>query len=202
MTQQKIYGYIRVSTREQNEERQRIALLEMGVPKSQIYMDKLSGKDFERPQYKKLLRKLDGESVLYVKSIDRLGRNYVDLNEQWRVITKEKGADIVVIDMPILDTRREKNLMGTFISDIVLALLSYVAESERHNIKQRQEEGIRAAKKRGVQFGRPTKPLPENFAEVYEKWSSGEVVGKQAAVLCNMPMSTFYKRASEYKREL
>ncbi|MCI8375394.1 MAG: recombinase family protein [Lachnospiraceae bacterium] len=202
MTQQKIYGYIRVSTREQNEERQRIALLEMGVPKSQIYMDKLSGKDFERPQYKKLLRKLDGESVLYVKSIDRLGRNYVDLNEQWRVITKEKGADIVVIDMPLLDTRREKNLMGTFISDIVLALLSYVAESERHNIKQRQEEGIRAAKKRGVQFGRPTKPLPENFAEVYEKWSSGEVVGKQAAVLCNMPMSTFYKRASEYKREL
>ena len=165
-------------------------------------MDKLSGKDFERPQYKKLLRKLDGESVLYVKSIDRLGRNYVDLNEQWRVITKEKGADIVVIDMPLLDTRREKNLMGTFISDIVLALLSYVAESERHNIKQRQEEGIRAAKKRGVQFGRPTKPLPENFAEVYEKWSSGEVVGKQAAVLCNMPMSTFYKRASEYKREL
>ena len=202
MTQQKIYGYIRVSTREQNEERQRIALLEMGVPKSQIYMDKLSGKDFERPQYKKLLRKLDGESVLYVKSIDRLGRNYVDLNEQWRVITKEKGADIVVIDMPLLDTRREKNLMGTFISDIVLALLSYVAESERHNIKQRQEEGIRAAKKRGVQFGRPTKPLPENFAEVYEKWSSGEVVGKQAAVLCNMPMSTFYKRASEYKTEL
>lgn len=202
MTQQKIYGYIRVSTREQNEERQRIALLEVGVPKSQIYMDKLSGKDFERPQYKKLLRKLDGESVLYVKSIDRLGRNYVDLNEQWRVITKEKGADIVVIDMPLLDTRREKNLMGTFISDIVLALLSYVAESERHNIKQRQEEGIRAAKKRGVQFGRPTKPLPENFAEVYEKWSSGEVVGKQAAVLCNMPMSTFYKRASEYKREL
>ena len=152
MAQQKMYGYIRVSTREQNEERQRIALLEMGVPKERIYMDKLSGKDFERPQYKKLLRKLDDNSVLYVKSIDRLGRNYVDLNEQWRRITKEKGADIVVIDMPILDTRREKNLMGTFISDIVLALLSYVAESERHNIKQRQEEGIRRIKAAAGEF--------------------------------------------------
>lgn len=199
MAQQKMYGYIRVSTREQNEERQRIALLEMGVPKEQIYMDKLSGKDFERPQYKKLLRKLDDNSVLYVKSIDRLGRNYVDLNEQWRRITKEKGADIVVIDMPILDTRREKNLMGTFISDIVLALLSYVAESERHNIKQRQEEGIRAAKQRGVRFGRPKKPLPENFKEAYQRWNSGELIGKQAAVLCDMPLSTFYKRANQFR---
>ncbi|MCI8599209.1 MAG: recombinase family protein [Lachnospiraceae bacterium] len=200
MEKQKMYGYIRVSTREQNEERQRLALLEMGVPEKQIYMDKLSGKDFERPQYKKLLRKLDEKSVLYVKAIDRLGRNYVDLNEQWRIITKEKGADIVVIDMPLLDTRREKNLMGTLISDLVLALLSYVAESERINIKQRQEEGIRAAKNRGVQFGRPTKPLPENFHEVYQKWNSGEMIGKQAAVLCHMPLSTFYKRASAFKK--
>lgn len=159
MEGQKIYGYMRVSTREQNEERQRIALLEMGVPEKQIYMDKQSGKDFDRTQYKRLLRKLDCNSVLFVKSIDWLGRNYADLNEQWRIITKEKGADIVVIDMPLLDTRREKNLLGTFISDIVLALLSYVAENERINIKQRQAEGIAAAKARGVKFGRPPVPL-------------------------------------------
>lgn len=201
MIQQKIYGYMRVSTREQNEDRQRVALLEMGVPEKQIYMDKLSGKDFERPEYKKLLRRLDSDSVLYIKAIDRLGRNYVDLNEQWRIITKEKGADIVVIDMPLLDTRREKNLMGTFISDIVLALLSYVAENERINIKQRQAEGIQAAKERGVRFGRPARPLPENFGEVYERWSSGEIIGKRAAALCDMPLSTFYKRVSQFKIE-
>lgn len=137
MEETKSYGYMRVSSKEQNEDRQRVALLEMGVPEKNIYMDKLSGKDFERPQYKRLLRKLDAQSVLYVKSIDRLGRSYADLNEQWRIITKEKKADIVVIDMPILDTCREKNLLGTFISDIVLALLSYVAENERINIRQR-----------------------------------------------------------------
>ena len=148
MEDKKYLGYMRVSSREQNEDRQRIALLEMGVPKENIYMDKLSGKNFDRPQYKKLLRKLNGNTVLFVKSIDRLGRNYADLNEQWRIITKEKGADIVVIDMPLLDTRREKNLLGTFISDIVLALLSYVAENERLNIRQRQAEGIAAAKAR------------------------------------------------------
>lgn len=170
MEKLKMYGYIRVSTREQNEDRQRIALRDMGVPDNRIFMDKLSGKDFERPQYKRLLRKLDDNSVLYIKSIDRLGRNYADLNEQWRIITKEKRADIVVIDMPILDTRREKNLLGTFISDIVLALLSYVAENERINIRQRQAEGIAAAKARGVKFGRPSVPLPENFDEVYGAW--------------------------------
>lgn len=142
MEGRKFYGYMRCSSREQNEDRQLIALKEMGVPEKQIYMDKQSGKDFNRPQYKRLLRKLDNNSVLFVKSIDRLGRNYADLNEQWRIITKEKGADIVVIDMPILDTRRDKNLLGTFISDIVLALLSYVAENERINIKQRQAEGL------------------------------------------------------------
>lgn len=202
MVQQKMFGYIRVSTREQNEERQRIALLEMGVPRERIYMDKLSGKDFERPEYKKLLRRLDEHSVLYVKSIDRLGRNYADLNEQWRRITKEKGADIVVIDMPILDTRREKSLMGTFISDVVLALLSYVAESERHSIKQRQEEGIRAARQRGVRFGRPAKPLPENFGEACRRWDSGELVGKEAAMLCDMPLSTFYKRANQFRDKM
>lgn len=138
MEEKKIYGYMRVSSRDQNEDRQRIAMEEMGVPTANIFMDKQSGKDFERKQYKRLLRKRDSNSVLFVKSIDRLGRNYSDLNEQWRIITKEKGADIVVIDMPLLDTRREKNLLGTFISDIVLALLSYVAENERINIEQRQ----------------------------------------------------------------
>ena len=136
-----IYGYMRVSSKEQNEDRQKIALTEIGVPENNIYMDKQSGKDFERTQYKRLLQKLNEKSVLYIKSIDRLGRNYGELNEQWRIITKEKKADIVVIDMPLLDTRREKNLLGTFISDVVLALLSYVAENERTNIKQRQAEG-------------------------------------------------------------
>ena len=138
MEDKKYFGYMRVSSREQNEDRQRVALLEMGVPEENIYMDKMSGKNFDRPQYKKMLRKLNGNTVLFIKSIDRLGRNYADLNEQWRIITKEKRADIVVIDMPLLDTRREKNLLGTFISDIVLALLSYVAENERLNIRQRQ----------------------------------------------------------------
>ena len=155
MEDKKYFGYMRVSSREQNEDRQRVALLEMGVPEENIYMDKMSGKNFDRPQYKKMLRKLNGNTVLFIKSIDRLGRNYADLNEQWRIITKEKRADIVVIDMPLLDTRREKNLLGTFISDIVLALLSYVAENERLNIRQRQAEGIAAAKARGVKFGRP-----------------------------------------------
>ena len=169
-TDKKILGYARVSSYEQNEDRQIIALKEMGVPEKQIYIDKQSGKDFDRPQYKRLLRELDEDCVLFVKSIDRLGRNYADLNEQWRRITKEKGADIVVIDMPILDTRRERNLVGTLMSDIVLALLSYVAENERVNIRQRQAEGIAAAKARGVKFGRPQVPLPENFDEVCKQW--------------------------------
>lgn len=168
--QEKIYGYARVSTREQNEDRQIIALKEMGVPESNIYLDKLSGKNFERPQYKRLLKRLNSEAVLYIKSIDRLGRSYRDLSEQWRIITKEKGADVVVIDMPILDTRREKNLFGTFISDLILALLSYVAETEYRTIHQRQAEGIAAAKARGVKLGRPPRPLPENFHAVYQKW--------------------------------
>ena len=168
----KVYGYMRVSSKEQNEDRQLIALKEMGVPEKNIYMDKQSGKNFERKQYKRLLKKLDENSVLYIKSIDRLGRNYSELNDQWRIITKEKKADIVVIDMPILDTRREKNLLGTFISDIVLTLLSYVSENERMNIKQRQAEGIAAAKARGVKFGRPPLPIPDNFYEMHRDWLS------------------------------
>lgn len=197
MEQKKIIGYMRVSSREQNEDRQRIALLEMGVPEKSIYMDKQSGKDFERPQYKKMLKKLDSDTVLFVKSIDRLGRNYADLNEQWRIITKEKGADIVVIDMPILDTRREKNLLGTFISDIVLALLSYVSENERINIKQRQTEGIAAAKARGVKFGRPPRALPDNFYEIHAKWRNGKMSVSQAAKACGLPQTTFFRYAKK-----
>ena len=194
-----VYGYMRVSSKEQNEDRQRIALIEMGVPEKNIYMDKQSGKDFERKQYKKLLRKLDENSVLFIKSIDRLGRNYSDLNEQWRIITKEKKADIVVIDMPILDTRREKNLLGTFISDIVLALLSYVAENERINIKQRQAEGIAAAKARGVKFGRPPLPIPDNFYQMHKEWRAGKITIDEAAKACGMCAKTFYSKAVKYE---
>lgn len=201
MEDKKILGYMRVSSREQNEDRQRVALLEMGVPEANIYVDKLSGKDFNRPQYKKMLRKLDKNTVLYVKYIDRLGRNYADLNEQWRIITKEKGADIVVIDMPLLDTRREKNLLGTFISDIVLALLSYVAENERINIKQRQAEGIAVAKARGVKFGRPPRPIPDNFYDVYQQWKAKKITLKQAAMLCDMPETTFFDKAKKFGKD-
>ena len=195
-----IYGYMRVSSKEQNEDRQKIALTEMGVPENNIYMDKQSGKDFERTQYKRLLRKLNENSVLYIKSIDRLGRNYGELNEQWRIITKEKKADIVVIDMPLLDTRREKNLLGTFISDVVLALLSYVAENERTNIKQRQAEGIAAAKARGVKFGRPPLPIPENFYQMHKDWRAGKITIEEAAKACNMCPKTFYNKEVKYEK--
>ena len=200
MERQKIYGYLRCSSRDQNEDRQVIALKEMGVPQKRIYMDKQSGKDFDRPQYKRLLQKLDHNSVLFVKSIDRLGRNYADLNEQWRIITKEKGADIVVIDMPLLDTRRDKNLLGTFISDIVLALLSYVAENERISIRQRQAEGIAAAKAKGVKFGRPSVPLPDNFYKVYEQWKDKKLTLRQAAKSCNLATSTFFGKAKAFEK--
>ena len=195
-----IYGYMRVSSKEQNEDRQKIALTEMGVPEKNIYMDKQSGKDFERTQYKRLLRKLNENSVLYIKSIDRLGRNYGELNEQWRIITKEKKADIVVIDMPLLDTRREKNLLGTFISDVVLALLSYVAENERTNIKQRQAEGIAAAKARGVKFGRPPLPIPQNFYQMHKDWRAGKITIEEAAKACNMCPKRFYSKAVKYEK--
>lgn len=195
-----VYGYMRVSSKEQNEDRQKIALTEMGVPENNIYMDKQSGKDFERTQYKRLLRKLNENSVLCIKSIDRLGRNYGELNEQWRIITKEKKSDIVVIDMPLLDTRREKNLLGTFISDVVLALLSYVAENERTNIKQRQAEGIAAAKARGVKFGRPPLPIPENFYQMHKDWRAGKITIEEAAKACNMCPKTFYSKAVKYEK--
>lgn len=197
----KLLGYVRVSSYEQNEDRQVTALKEMGVPEEHIYIDKQSGKDFDRPQYQRLLRKLDKESVLFVKSIDRLGRNYAELNEQWRRITKEKGADIVVIDMPILDTRLEKNLIGTLMSDIVLVLLSYVAENERASIRLRQAEGIAAAKARGVKFGRPRVALPDNFYEVHKQWRGKKLTLKQAAKACGLAESTFFDRAREYERD-
>lgn len=194
------YGYIRVSTREQNEDRQLIALREMDVPERNIFLDKQSGKDFNRPNYKKLLRKLKKDDLLYIKSIDRLGRNYEEILEQWRVLTKDKGVDIVVLDMPLLDTRRGKDLMGTFLSDIVLQVLSFVAENERTNIRQRQAEGIAAAKAKGVRFGRPPKPLPENFHSAYQRWKSGRITGTAAAKECGMPLSTFFYRAEIYEK--
>lgn len=194
-----IYGYVRVSTREQNEDRQRIAMREVGVAEKNVYMDKQSGKDFQRPQYQKLLRKMKPEDLLYIKSIDRLGRNYEEILEQWRILTKEKRIDIVVLDMPLLDTRRGKDLMGTFLSDIVLQVLSFVAENERTSIRQRQAEGIAAAKAKGVRFGRPPKPLPENFQVVYQGWRRGEITTSQAAKECGMPLTTFIYRAERYE---
>ena len=196
-----IYGYVRVSTREQNEDRQLIALQEMSIPEENIFMDKQSGKDFDRPQYKRLLRKIKKDDLLCIKSIDRLGRNYGEILEQWRILTKEKGIDIVVLDMPLLDTRRGKDLMGTFLSDIVLQVLSFVAENERTNIRQRQAEGIAAAKARGVRFGRPPGPLPENYHSAYQRWKAGAITGTAAAKECGMPLSTFRDRALIYEKE-
>ncbi|ANU40641.1 resolvase [Flavonifractor plautii] len=190
-----IYGYIRVSTREQNEDRQRLALATLPVPEENIYMDKQSGKDFERPQYRRLVRRLRRDDLLYVKSIDRLGRNYSEILEQWRMLTKEKGVDIAVLDMPLLDTRRGKDLMGTFLSDIVLQVLSFVAENERDNIRQRQAEGIAAAKARGVRFGRPPLPLPDNFHMLHQAWRGQKITLRQAARACGMPTGTFYSKA-------
>ena len=199
-TETSIYGYIRVSTREQNEDRQMIAMQGLNIPERNIFMDKQSGKDFERPQYKRMVRRLKRDDLLYIKSIDRLGRNYEEIQEQWRVLTKDKGVDIVVLDMPLLDTRRGKDLMGTFLSDIVLQVLSFVAENERVNIRQRQAEGIAAAKARGVRFGRPPRPLPENYHSVYQRWRAGKITGLAAAKECGMAMSTFRYRAAIYEK--
>lgn len=194
---QDLYGYCRVSSARQREDRQLIAMIKAHVPMKNIYVDKQSGKDFNRPQYKKLLRKLDENSILYIQSIDRLGRNYQEIQEQWRIITKEKKSDIVVIDMPLLDTRRENDLTGTFLSDIVLQILSFVAESERKSIRQRQTEGIAAAKARGVKFGRPAVSLPDNFYETCNRWKKGEISVAKAANICGMSKSTFYDKAKK-----
>lgn len=195
------YGYVRVSSREQNEDRQLDALREMEIAKRNIFIDKQSGKDFERPQYKRLVRKVKREDLIYIKSIDRLGRNYSEIQEQWRFLTKEKGADIVVLDMPLLDTRRGKDLMGTFLSDIVLQVLSFAAENERTNIRQRQAEGIAAAKARGVRFGRPQINMPEYFGKTVRSWERKEITVEEAVRRCGVSESTFYRRLREYRAE-
>ena len=182
-----LYGYIRVSTRDQNEDRQLIALRELKIPEKNIFMDKQSGKDFNRPQYKRLVRKLKKDDLLYIKSIDRLGRNYAEILEQWRLLTQTKGADIVVLDMPLL-------------SDIVLQVLSFVAENERTNIRQRQAEGIAAAKARGVKFGRPPRPLPDNFYEVHKAWRDKKLTLKEAAETCDLPVGTFYGKSIQFEK--
>ena len=195
------YCYVRVSSKDQHEDRQLITMNEYGIPKRNFYIDKQSGKDFDRPKYRKLVRKLKKDDLLYIKSIDRLGRNYVEILEQWQFLTKEKEVDICVIDMPLLDTRRGKDLIGTFLSDIVLQVLSFVAENERQNIRQRQAEGIAAAKAKGVKFGRPQSPLPEHFEEVFLQWKNGEISGKKAASLLGMPASTFLYKAKNCVRQ-
>ena len=195
-----IYGYIRVSSRDQNEDRQLLSLKQIGVLEKNIYLDKQSGRDFNRPQYRKMIRKLKKDDLLYIKSIDRLGRNYEEILEQWRIITKEIRAAIVVLDMPLLDTRnKDKDLMGTFIADLVLQILSYVAETERIKIKERQRQGIDAALERGVAFGRPEREVPNNFYPMVQLWIKKKVTIRKAAELCNMPRSTFYAKARKIK---
>lgn len=187
------YGYVRVSTNEQNEDRQVIELEKVGVDKKKIYMDKQSGKDFERPEYCRMVRNMKSGDLLYILSIDRLGRNYEEIQNQWRILTKEKKIDICVIDMPLLDTRNGRDLMGTFIADLVLQILSFVAESERVNIRTRQAQGIEAAKKRGVVFGRPRKELPEEFEKYVEEWAEKRISLEDVLEICNISRSTFYR---------
>lgn len=193
------YGYVRVSSVDQNEARQMLEMQKVGLRLNYIYLDKQSGKDFKRPSYIKLLKKLKKGDLLYVKSIDRLGRNYREIQEQWRFLTKEKEIDIAVMDMPLLDTRTYKDLMGTFIADLVLQVLSFVSENERENIRKRQEEGIKAAKLQGVEFGRPRIAVPDNFSVLINQWKNGHITPKDVAKACNMSLSTFYRRLREYQ---
>ena len=201
MAAQNVYGYIRVSSKDQNEDRQLLAMRKIPVMEQNIFLDKQSGKDFDRPQYRALVRKMKRDDLLYIKSIDRLGRNYEEIQNQWRILTREKGADICVLDMPLLDTRRGKDLVGTFLSDIVLQVLSFVAENERDNIRRRQAEGIAAARTRGVRFGRPVKPLPESFYPTYARWLAGELSVTEAAAASGMPRSSFYHAAMKRREE-
>lgn len=195
----KIYGYVRVSSQEQNEDRQLIAMEESGVERANIFIDKQSGKDFDRPNYKRLIKRLRQGDTLFIKSIDRLGRNYEEIQNQWRIITKDKGVDMVVIDMPLLDTRNHKNLLGTFISDLVLQLLSFISKNERATIRQRQAEGIAAAKKRGVRFGRPTKEAPPEFEEIIARWQKKELPLEVILKEYGMSAATFYRRLRELR---
>ncbi len=194
-----IYGYVRVSSTDQNEDRQLIALSEKNIPQRNIYIDKQSGKDFERPEYKRLVKRLKPGDLLYILSIDRLGRNYEEIQRQWRVLTKDIGVDICVIDMPLLDTRNGKDLMGTFIADLVLQILSFVAQSERENIKKRQAEGIAAAKAKGVKFGRPEKSVPDDFPRLIREWEKNKLSFSELLEHCNMSEATFYRRLREYR---
>lgn len=194
-----VYGYARVSSMEQNEARQITALKKTGVAAGNIFMDKQSGKDFHRANYQKMLSLLQNGDLLYIMSIDRLGRNYAEIQNQWRILTNEIGIDICVLDMPLLDTRNGKDLMGTFIADLVLQILSFVAENERENIKKRQEQGIAAAKKRGVQFGRPQTPIPNNFGEIIKQWENGQITFGDAIQECSMSAATFYRHLKKYR---
>ncbi len=191
------YAYIRVSSKDQNETRQLLSMKKLEIKKENIFIDKQSGCDFNRPSYQKLVKRLKNGDILYIKSIDRLGRNYKEIISQWQYLTKKKKIDIVVLDMPLLDTRTENDLLKCFIVDIVLQILSFVAENERNNIRSRQAEGIEAAKMRGVKFGRPSKPLPENFEIIYQKWKKKELTIRQASRECNMPKSTFYNKVKK-----
>lgn len=193
------YGYVRVSSADQNEDRQMIALREADVPEKNIFLDKQSGKDFERPNYKKMVRKLKAGDLLYILSIDRLGRNYEEIQKQWRILTKEIGVDICVLDMPLLDTRNGKDLMGTFIADLVLQILSFVAQSERENIRKRQAGGIAAAKAKGVKFGRPEKEVPDDFGKIVRSWEQKKLPFEEVLMKCGMSEATFYRRLREYR---
>ena len=193
------YGYVRVSSADQNEDRQMIALREADVPEKNIFLDKQSGKDFERPNYKKMVRKLKTGDLLYILSIDRLGRNYEEIQKQWRILTKEIGVDSCVLDMPLLDTRNGKDLMGTFIADLVLQILSFVAQSERENIRKRQAEGIAAAKAKGVKFGRPEKEVPDDFGKIVRSWEQKKLPFEEVLMKCGMSEATFYRRLREYR---
>lgn len=193
------YGYVRVSSMEQNEDRQMIALKEAGVLSDCIYMDKQSGKDFHRADYEKMVSLLKNGDLLYIMSIDRLGRNYLEIQEQWRILTKEIGVDICVIDMPLLDTRKGKDLLGTFMADLVLQILSFVAENERENIRKRQEQGIEAAKRRGVRFGRPERKVPDDFKNIVRAWERGNLKINEVLERCQMSRSTFFRRLREMR---
>ena len=191
------YGYVRVSSTDQNEERQMAAMAKREIPEKNVFRDKQSGKDFERPQYKRMLKVLKSGDTLYILSIDRLGRNYGEIQNQWRILTKKIGIDICVLDMPLLDTRQGKDLMGTFIADLVLQILSFAAQNERENIKKRQADGIAAAKTRGVKFGRPDISAPYDFADIVNRWEKGTITLKNVLKICGMSRSTFYRRRRE-----
>lgn len=195
-----IYGYVRVSSTDQNEDRQMAAMQKKAVPPQNVFVDKLSGKDFKRPEYRRLVQKLKEGDLLYILSIDRLGRNYEEIQEQWRVLTKEKGIDVSVIDMPLLDTRQGKDLMGTFIADLVLQILSFVAQTECENIKKRQAEGIAAAREKGVKFGRPEIAVPADFGQIVGKWGKRQLSFQEVLEKCGMSEAAFYRRLREYRR--